>query len=98
MSVIGVRLDRLSRLFLLVTWCVVASASSLFAQVGAGEITGLVKDQGVAAVPGATITVTSVETNRQARRRHDRRKASTPRQPRPPAVTASTSSCRGSSR
>jgi hypothetical protein len=53
------------RFFVLAAWCVVASASSLFAQVAAGEITGLVKDQAGAAVPGATITVTNVETNRR---------------------------------
>ena len=35
------------------------------AQVAAGEITGIVKDQAGAAVPGATITITDVSRNRQ---------------------------------
>ena len=35
------------------------------AQVAAGEIIGLVKDQAGAAVPGASITVTETQTNRQ---------------------------------
>src|SRR5262245_17892628 len=35
------------------------------AQTAAGEITGLLKDQAGATVPGATITVTEMRTNRQ---------------------------------
>jgi hypothetical protein len=43
----------------------VASASSVLAQVAGGTIAGVVKDQAGAAVPGTSITVTNVETNRQ---------------------------------
>ncbi len=50
---------------LLAAWCVAASALPLFGQVAAGEITGVVKDQTGSAVPGAAVTVTNVETNRQ---------------------------------
>src|ERR1700741_1054104 len=41
------------------------AAPTAAAQTAAGEITGLVKDQGGAAVPGATITVTDPRTNVQ---------------------------------
>ncbi|MEO8258382.1 MAG: TonB-dependent receptor [Acidobacteriota bacterium] len=46
-------------------WCVAATASPLVAQVAAGAITGVVNDSAGAAVPGATVTVTGVGTNRQ---------------------------------
>jgi hypothetical protein len=44
-------------------WC--AGAPAVLAQTAAGEITGVVKDQAGAAVPGATITVTDTRTNLQ---------------------------------
>jgi Carboxypeptidase regulatory-like domain len=50
---------------LLLAWCLVASARSVLAQVAAGEITGLVKDPGGSAVPGAAVTVTANSTNRK---------------------------------
>jgi hypothetical protein len=50
---------------LLAGWFVAGSPSRLFAQVAAAEITGVVKDQAGAAAPGAIVTVTHVDTNRQ---------------------------------
>src|SRR5262245_33378582 len=43
----------------------IAGALPARAQVAAGEITGLVKDQAGAPVPGVTVTITDAATNRQ---------------------------------
>src|SRR6266404_8006679 len=53
----------LRRLSLLAACCVFVSRSPLLGQVAAGELTGVLKDPGGAAVPGATVTVTNVATN-----------------------------------
>jgi hypothetical protein len=45
--------------------CVAATVSPLLAQVASSEITGVVHDQAGAAVPGASVTVTNLDTNRQ---------------------------------
>ena len=44
-------------------WLVAAGASPAFAQIAAGEITGIITDQAGMPVPGATVTVTDVDTN-----------------------------------
>src|SRR5689334_11340095 len=51
--------------FVLLSWCVVAAAPPVYAQVATGTFTGVVTDQGHAAVPGATVTVTNIDTNSQ---------------------------------
>jgi hypothetical protein len=48
----------------LLGWILIASVSAL-AQVAGGTITGVVKDQAGAAVPGATVTVVDIGTGRQ---------------------------------
>ena len=53
------------RLSLLFAACLAAQAAAAFAQVGAGEISGLLKDQAGAPVAGATVTIIEVSTNRR---------------------------------
>ena len=54
------------RLSLAVLLCgAVVCARPASAQVAAGAITGIVSDQAAAAVPGATLTITNVDTNRR---------------------------------
>ena len=53
------------RPFLLAVFCIAVSALPVLAQIAAGEITGVIKDQAGEAVPGVTVTVTEVSTDRQ---------------------------------
>jgi len=54
-----------ARLAVLAALWLGAGNTPLLAQVAAGEVTGVVKDPAGAAVPGATVTVTDIETNLQ---------------------------------
>src|SRR5947207_8110800 len=51
--------------YVAVVGCLAASASSLLAQVSAGAITGVVRDQAGAPVPGAAVILTNIDTNSQ---------------------------------
>ncbi len=53
------------RASLLACLLIVAGASNLAAQVARGQLTGIVRDPNGALVPGATVTVTAVNTNLQ---------------------------------
>src|SRR5262245_16205165 len=57
--------QRLFSLGLVAACLAAAIAPSAGAQTAAGELTGLVRDQAGAAVPGATVTVTATRTNPQ---------------------------------
>jgi len=51
----------LSSALVLVLLC----AGAAFAQVGSGTLTGIVRDQSGAGIPGVTVAITDVDTNRQ---------------------------------
>src|SRR5215813_11415797 len=59
------RIHGLLAIYLAAACACVVGVSPANAQTGSGEITGLVKDQAGAAVPGATITITETRTNLQ---------------------------------
>ena len=54
-----------ARVWLVVVCCLAAGGRPASAQVAAGAITGVVKDQAGAAAPGASIIVTNTETGRR---------------------------------
>src|SRR5580765_6415621 len=58
-----VRRVRLTYALIVAAWFAAASLSPAFAQIAAGEITGIITDQSGMPVPGATVTVTQVDTN-----------------------------------
>src|SRR5262245_55906282 len=57
-------LPRVFRHGLLAACLAAANGAPAFCQVAAGEITGVVRDQGGAPVPGAAVSVTAAATNR----------------------------------
>ena len=54
---------RLTYVLIVAAWFAAARLSPAFAQIAAGEITGIITDQSGMPVPGATVTVTQVDTN-----------------------------------
>lgn len=51
--------------YLLAAWPIAAGTSPLSARIASGEITGVVRDQAGAAVPGAIVVVTDLRSSRQ---------------------------------
>jgi hypothetical protein len=60
----GTRIGSLA-IALMALFMFIAGSPTAWAQVAAGEITGIIQDQSGGAVPGATVTVTNIRTNLQ---------------------------------
>ena len=64
-TISGLSRRRLSTICFAVACACAVGVTSIHAQTAAGEMTGVVRDPEGAAIPGATITVTEIRTNRQ---------------------------------